>query len=165
MNVCLNNNFFAIPKTASTSGRNKKFFHTFLNDNHKLYIASVQPVNSTTTVFRNMFEIVITTTEKTFSAHFSCYAGYNSLNSIPSNYVSITTVTPLSSPTLISNVSHVTLHHPFTLTCSLPSQFNLNSRAYQVAFLSSRDGLIADYEVEGMTKQIKMLIINDKIKK
>ncbi len=112
-----------------------------------------------------MFEIVITTTEKTFSAHFSCYAGYNSLNSIPSNYVSITTVTPLSSPTLISNVSHVPLHHPFTLTCSLPSQFNLNSRAYQVAFLSSRDGLIADYEVDGMTKQIKMLIINDKIKK
>ncbi|KAH9404894.1 hypothetical protein TYRP_000727 [Tyrophagus putrescentiae] len=113
----------------------------------KLYIASIQPVNSTTIVTSNAFEISITTTKKTFSAQFYCYAGYNSLGSGYSNQVPITTTT-FSPLTLISNVSHVPLHHPFTLTCSLPSQFNPNNTAYQVAFLNSRDGLIADYKVD-----------------
>ena len=94
---------------------------------------------------------------KTFSAKFYCDDYYNSFRSVYSNKVTITTTTTLSLPTLISNVSHVPLHHPFTLTCSLPSQFNPKSSAYQVAFLSSRDGLIADYEIEGMTKQTKKL--------
>ncbi|KAH9402923.1 hypothetical protein TYRP_015687, partial [Tyrophagus putrescentiae] len=132
---------------ASTNGRNKRLFRTILNDFDKPHIASIQPVNSTTTVTSNTFEISITTTKKTFSAQFYCQAVYNGLASDFSNHVPITT-TIFSPPTLISSVSHVPLHHPFTLTCSLPSQFNPNSSAYQVAFLNSRDGLIADYEID-----------------
>ncbi|KAH9399759.1 hypothetical protein TYRP_017751 [Tyrophagus putrescentiae] len=63
----------------------------------------------------------------------------------------ITTV----STTILSmsaNVSHVQLPHPFILTCSLPSQFNRNISAYQVAFFNSRDGLIADYKIDAHGK-------------
>ncbi len=115
------------------------------------YISSVQQVNSTTDT-SNTFEIIVTTTKKTFSAQFYCFAQYNLVDSAYSNKVPITTL-PLPPPTLISSVNHVPLHYPFTLTCSLSSQFNPNNGAYQVAFLNSRDGLLADYKIDGTTNK------------
>ncbi len=92
-------------------------------------------MSSTITVTSNTFEVNIITTMKTFSAKFYCDDYYNSFRSVYSNKVTITTTTTLSLPTLISNVSHVPLHHPFTFTCLLP--VNSTQRAVHIKWHSS----------------------------
>ncbi len=143
--------FYFTRITESVTEQRKREFYSALNIGDKWYIASVQPVTSTN-VTSNTFEISIITTKRTFSAHFYCRVYYNIHYSAYSNFVPITTVTTisLSPPTLSSSVSHIQLHHPFTLTCLLPSQFNQHNSTYQVAFFNNRNGLLGNYEVDGM---------------
>ncbi|KAH9401402.1 hypothetical protein TYRP_016787, partial [Tyrophagus putrescentiae] len=137
--------------SALSTGHRERTFHTHPEIAKMSNIASILPVSSATAI-SNVFEFIITTTKNATSAQFGCWAWYNNLGS-DLKYVNITVIS-LPPPILTSSVRKVQVNYRFTLTCSLPSQFDPTDSTYQVAFFNSRDGLLADYEVEGTITRI-----------
>lgn len=135
--------------SALSTGHRERTFHTHPEIAKMSNIASILPVSSATAI-SNVFEFIITTTKNATSAQFGCWAWYNNLGS-DLKYVNITVIS-LPPPILTSSVRKVQVNYRFTLTCSLPSQFDPTDSTYQVAFFNSRDGLLADYEVEASGK-------------
>ncbi len=122
-------------------------FDSFLNEADRQYILSV---HQKTTGSKTLFEINITTNKTTlYSAQFYCQAYWSLQLSNHSNVVTVSTVDLPPSPNLRSNVSQVLINEPFTLTCSLVASFKPHNFDYHVTFYDNRDGLLAEYKVNG----------------
>lgn len=67
-------NFYFKRTKASSTQQRKRIFELPSDTNDIPYIASVHQMNSTTIATSNTFEIIITTTKKTFSAQYFCWA-------------------------------------------------------------------------------------------